>query len=456
MATEKKRFRFYWHLVWEFLRRHLAIVLGLIILIGTTFFLDLKFNLFQKKVFRIGLTGQYETQTLPQQVTRLISQGLVTVNPDGSYSPAAAKEWQINNEGKEYVFRLQDNLVWDDGRPLVASDINYSYQDLSVTTQDKQTLIIKLQEKFSPLLTLLSQPVFKKNLVGLGGDYKVKKVTYQGNFVNTINLEPKINNQPFLKIKFYPDEKSLRNAFKLGEVDIIWGVADSGQLVYYPNIKTQTELTNQQYNAIFFNLDDDLLGFKPLRQALSYATPKPQGKSRAKGPISPNSWAYNDFVKTYDLDLTHAKQLLEDNKEELPDEIKITLSTLPHLLETAEKTKQSWEQIGVKTNLQVVNFIPDNFQALLITQAIPQDPDQYWFWHSSQTRTNLTRLANLRIDQLLEEGRQAMDLKERREKYLDFQRFLLEEAPAVFISYPTYHYIYRQGFENTPVPLYNK
>jgi len=117
MATEKKRFRFYWHLVWEFLRRYLAIVLGLIILIGATFFLNLKFNLFQKKVLRIGLTGQYQAQTLPQQVTRLISQGLVTVNPDGSYSPAAAKEWQINNEGREYVFRLQDNLVWDDGRP---------------------------------------------------------------------------------------------------------------------------------------------------------------------------------------------------------------------------------------------------------------------------------------------------------------------------------------------------
>jgi peptide/nickel transport system substrate-binding protein len=455
MTTEKRRFRFYWHLFWEFLKRHRAIFAGLIILAGLTFFLDLKFSLFQRKTLRLGLTGQYETHTLPQEITKLVSQGLVEANPDGTYSPAAARDWQINNDGKEYVFWLEDDLSWDDGRLLTADDINYSYQDLSVTAQDKNTLIIRLKEKFSPLLTLLSRPVFKKNLIGLGGDYRVKKITYQGSFINSISLEPK-KDQPFLKIVFYPDEKSLRSAFKLGEIDIIWGVSDPGQLVYYPNIKTQAELTNQQYNAVFFNLDDDLLGFKPLRQALSYATPKPQGKSRAKGPISPDSWAYNDFVKTYDLDLVHARQLLEDNKEELPEEIEITLSTLPHLLETAEKTKKSWEEIDIKTNIQVVNFIPDNFQALLITQSIPQDPDQYWFWHSSQVQTNLTHLANLRIDQLLEEGRQTMDIKERREKYLDFQRFLLEESPAIFISYPTYHYIYRQGFENAQVPLYNR
>jgi peptide/nickel transport system substrate-binding protein len=455
MTTEKRRFRFYWHLFWEFLKRHRAIFAGLIILAGLTFFLDLKFSLFQRKTLRLGLTGQYETHTLPQEITKLVSQGLVEANPDGTYSPAAARDWQINNDGKEYVFWLEDDLSWDDGRLLTADDINYSYQDLSVTAQDKNTLIIRLKEKFSPLLTLLSRPVFKKNLIGLGGDYRVKKITYQGSFINSISLEPK-KDQPFLKIVFYPDEKSLRSAFKLGEIDIIWGVSDPGQLVYYPNIKTQAELTNQQYNAVFFNLDDDLLGFKPLRQALSYATPKPQGKSRAKGPVSPDSWAYNDFVKTYDLDLVHARQLLEDNKEELPEEIEITLSTLPHLLETAEKTKKSWEEIDIKTNIQVVNFIPDNFQALLITQSIPQDPDQYWFWHSSQVQTNLTHLANLRIDQLLEEGRQTMDIKERREKYLDFQRFLLEESPAIFISYPTYHYIYRQGFENAQVPLYNR
>ncbi len=456
MAIEKRRPRFYWNLTWGFLKRHRIVLVGLIVFFSFVAWLGLRFNFFQKQVLRVGLIGQHQAHTLPQQISRLIGQGLVEANQDGSFSPALAKDWQINNDGKEYIFHLQDNLFWNDGRPVLAQEINYSYQDLSVEAPDSKTLIIRLKESFSPLLTLLSQPVFRANLIGAGGDYSVKRTTHQGGYISSINLEPKTKDQPELRIRFYPDERSLRNAFKLGEIDIVWGVADPGQLIYYPNIRSQTEIASQQYNAIFFNLDDDLLGFKPLRQALSYATPKPQGKQRATGPISPYSWAHNDFVKAYDLDLDHAKKLLENNQEDLPEEIKINLTTLPHLLEVAEKTKESWEQIGVKTNVQVVNFIPDDFQAILITQAIPQDPDQYWFWHSSQIKTNLTRLANLRIDQLLEEGRQVSDLKERREKYFDFQRFLLEESPAVFISYPTRYYIYRQGFENALVPLYNK
>lgn len=456
MTTEKRFFRFYWNLLSSLIKRNRALIISIIILTGLTGWLGARFNLFREKILRIGLVGQYEAQSLPSSVGHLISQGLVKVNDDGSIAPAIAKEWQIDEEGKKYTFYLQENSIWDDNRLLTAEDINYSFQDLSVEAADKQTLVINLKEKFSPLLSLLSQPIFRKNLVGLGGDYRVKKISYQGNYFKTITLEPKQKENLPLQIKFYLDEKSLRNAFKLGEIDIVWGVADPERLVYYPNIVSRTEISTQQYNAIFFNLNDDLLGFKALRQVLAYAAPKPQGKQRAKGPISPDSWAYNDFVKTYDLDLTHAKQLLEENKDELPEEIEITLSTLPHLLETAEKTKESWEQVGIKTNIQVVNFIPDDFQALLTTQVIPQDPDQYWFWHSSQIQTNLTRLANLRIDQLLEEGRQVTDLKERRERYLDFQRFLLEESPAIFISYPTYHYIYRRGFENSPVPLYNK
>jgi len=454
--TPQKPIRFYWDLVTSFIKRNWIIITSLIILISLGSWAGVKFNFFQEKVLRIGLVGQYETQSLPASISNLISQGLVKSNDDGSISPAIAKEWQVEEDGKKYFFYLRDDLVWDDNHPLTAKDINYSFQDLSVEVREKYLLVISLKEKFSPLLSLLSRPIFKKNLTGVGGDYQVKKISYQGNYFKKIILTPKSKDSLPIQIKFYPDEKSLRNAFKLGEINVIWGVADPEKIIYYPNITSHAEINDQQYNAILFNLNDGLLGSKALRQALAYATPKPQGKQRAKGPISPTSWAYNDFVKTYDLDLTHAKQLLEENKDELPEKIEITLTTLSHLLETAEKTKESWEKIGVKTNIQVVNFIPDNFQALLTTQVIPQDPDQYWFWHSSQIQTNLTHLANLRIDQLLEEGRQITDLKERREKYLDFQRFLLEESPAIFISYPTYYYIYRRGFENTPVPLYNK
>ncbi|MDD3735449.1 MAG: ABC transporter substrate-binding protein, partial [Candidatus Pacebacteria bacterium] len=68
---------------------------------------------------------------------------------------------------------------------------------------------------------------------------------------------------------------------------------------------------------------------------------------------------------------------------------------------------------------------------------------------------NITHLNNPRLDQLLEEGRITTDKEKRRQIYADFQRFLLEESPAIFIEYPTYHYVFRHGFENATLPGYN-
>ncbi|MFA5795842.1 MAG: hypothetical protein WC885_01540, partial [Candidatus Shapirobacteria bacterium] len=75
--------------------------------------------------------------------------------------------------------------------------------------------------------------------------------------------------------------------------------------------------------------------------------------------------------------------------------------------------------------------------------GIPADPDQYTFWHSTQEKTNITHLNNSRIDKLLEEGRLTFNLQDRKKIYLDFQKFLLEESPVIFISYPTIYSVSR-------------
>jgi ABC-type transport system substrate-binding protein len=83
----------------------------------------------------------------------------------------------------------------------------------------------------------------------------------------------------------------------------------------------------------------------------------------------------------------------------------------------------------------VSNF-PDtnNYQLLLIGQESSIDPDQYFMWHSAQP-TNFTRYKNTRIDSLLERGPQETDVTERRAIYQEFQQFLLEDPPAIFLRY---------------------
>ena len=45
---------------------------------------------------------------------------------------------------------------------------------------------------------------------------------------------------------------------------------------------------------------------------------------------------------------------------------------------------------------------------------IPEDPDQYSIWHSTQDATNITHYESPRIDKLLEDGRSEIDTESRR------------------------------------------
>lgn len=444
--------RFYFFFLQSFLRRWFKVIIGIILILIAGLIARPQLKRLRQPTLRVGLVGQYTPESLPLSVKQLISQGLTKVEDNGQIKPQLADDWQISDDEKTYTIKLKKGLEWDDGKEVTAKDIHYPYSDLNLTVVDENTIQIKLKEKFSPLLSLLSQPVFRQHLIGIN-NHRAKKIQRRGQTIEALTLV-KSRQQPPLKIKFYASEEKLRRAFQLGEIDIIWGIKQPEKLINYPNIIAESKVSERQYTTVFFNLDKEFLEEKFFRQALAYATPKPQGNIRAKGPISRNSWAYNDFVKEYELDISHSQKLLEQN--EFDQEVTIQLATLPGLLDKAEEIKESWAKINVIAEIHVVNFIPNDFEALLITQQTSVDPDQYWLWHSSQKQTNITNLANPRIDQLLEEGRQILELEERRKKYLDFQRFLLEESPAVFISYPTYYYIFRRGFEDYSLPLYNK
>jgi peptide/nickel transport system substrate-binding protein len=185
------------------------------------------------------------------------------------------------------------------------------------------------------------------------------------------------------------------------------------------------------------------LGEKALRQALAYALEKNYGQSKALGPISPLSWAYSNEVKPYDYDFAKAKSLLKSitdtNKDFKPT---LKLLTVSSLLNEAEAIKKSWEKLGIKVEIGSFSQAGDDFDVLLAIQQVPLDPDQYAIWHSTQSG-NITHMRNARIDKLLEDGRKLQDIEERRKIYYDFQRFLVEELPVIFLYHPTAYDIER-------------
>lgn len=437
-------FRYIFRLVSTFLTKFKPIILIAVLLgIGVFYAIGLIIpSLGSSKTERVGITGRFTPTSLPPDILNLIGDGLTKVSPSGDVEPNIASSWQTPDRGKTWIFTIKQNLFWQDGKKVTSETVNYEFSDLETEKPDAQTLVFKLQNPYSPFPVVVSTPIFKKGLLGTG-DWRVKKISLSGGFVSAITLSDAKKNKKIYK--FYPTEERAKIAFELGEVDKISDIHNPSPLDSWKRIKTTKKTDSGEYVALFFNTQDKSLSEKNLRQALAYGIDKNSlGEQRAISPLSVDSWAYNPQVKPYNFDKDKAKSIIKDLPQEIKDNLFINLSTSPVLLSTAEKIAKNWEEIGVKTNIQVSSNISPDYQALLAIFDIPEDPDQYTLWHSTQTNTNITKYSNPRIDKLLEDGRTELNLEERKKIYLDFQRFLVEDSPAVFLFYPTTYTISRK------------
>ncbi|MFZ5366368.1 MAG: ABC transporter substrate-binding protein [Patescibacteria group bacterium] len=441
-----KKIRFTIRLLSLFLIRYrFLVILGFLLGIFFFFFLPQLSGFIPKRkpTETIGIVGRFRPSEIPLEIQNLISFGLTKLDQDGTSTPGIANDWKVEEGSKVYTFFLRDNLFWHDGSKVTASDINYNFQDVSVEILDPKTIRFRLKEPFSPLPEVVSRPVFKKGLVGVG-PYKVKKITKTGQFVEAISLDSLSREKPNLKYRFYPTEETGKIALKLGEVRKLVDLTNPNGFTNWKNIKVFSRVRQDRFVGIFLNTQKPYLEEKNFRQALAYTTKKEQGKTRAYGPLSPLSWAYSEDVKAYNYDLENAKRLLNkvlEKKEK--KEITIRLSTVPSLLSEAEKIKNSWQDLGVKVEIGAFTQLGEDFDILLATQEIPKDPDQYSLWHSTQTG-NITQFKNPRIDKLLEDGRKTQNREEREKIYFDFQRFLVEEVPVIFLYHPTTYEISRK------------
>jgi peptide/nickel transport system substrate-binding protein len=385
----------------------------------------------------IAIVGRFTQAEIPLFIQQQISPGLTTLATDGQVFPALAASWKVTDDNKTYVFTLDKTKKWQDGSPVRSQDLTYNFKDAIIEHPDDNTLIIRLTNAFSPLPVVVSRPIFKRGLLG-AGDYKVTTVRKNGQIIESLTLSPLASKSQLPKIKylFYASDGQASLAFKLGLARSLQEVSDTPDILSWPNVTRTAQSHPDRYVGIFFNTQDPIFtgaDGKNLRLALAYAIDKTRFENRAYGPINPNSWAYNPDLKHFDLDLPHAKQLLAKVGKQPKA---LTISVTPAYLQVAEDIKSDWAKLGLKIDTVVVPEVPNNYSVLIIAQANPPDPDQYNLWHSTQADTNLTGLSNPRIDKLLEDGRKAQDPAIRKAIYLDFQKYLVEEVPVIFLFHP--------------------
>jgi peptide/nickel transport system substrate-binding protein len=284
------------------------------------------------------------------------------------------------------------------------------------------------------------------------GDYRLGKINITSGFIQSLTLVSSHSDEATINYEFFPSEDAIRLAYLLGEVTEIDGISTSTtQSMNLHNFHNTQITKNPNYNqlvTLFFNNDDGTLSNKKLRLALMSATPTKfsEGQS-AYLPYSPLSKYYNKNITPRTEDFAYAKSLLQPSTSSLSGQVKppsiLTIQTFARYQSVAQSIAKAWKNLGINTQIQIVDGMPNQYQVFLGDFTIPQDPDEYTLWHSLGP-DNITHYKNLRIDDLLESGRETVDENKRKSIYDDFQKYLLDDAPAVFLYYPDEYTIVRK------------
>ena len=348
----------------------------------------------KREQFYIGIIGQYTIYALPEIVTDQLSVGLTAITDDGGVVPVLAQRWAVEQGGKTYRFVLKENLTWSDGSKIKPEEMQFNLKDATVATTVND-LIFQLPAEFSPFPSLVAKPLLKMSEqkvpfarnrplpVGIG-EYHVSDYSMRNNRLKELVVDSERERYVY---RFFQTEDDAETAFKQGKVDLLLDLVRKHEIYNWPTTTTTKRFNDNQYVALFFNLQDPLMA-KNTRQALSYITSKPSDDSRAIGPISSNSWAYLPGGKAYEKDWDRALERLFDDAPQLP--LIFTLTTTPTFSERAESIKTEWEAFGVyaveqcqlakaienkdlcpnmqiKVTLKISNFPDTNvFQLLLI------------------------------------------------------------------------------------------
>lgn len=447
MLKLKKTSRFFFWYLLSFTKKNfkifaISLFSGLILIISLTSITPIIKTIFFNQKRIIGLVGEYQINQLPDNIKSEISNGLIYVNEKGEIIPVLINSWEELNQGKEFRLHIKKGLYWNNGQPFTAYDVNYQFKDVQIKVIDNYTIVFYLKQKLAVFPNYLSQPIIKAPLNGVAGIYKTTTIRFdKEGYLKDIYLTPNKKNLPFIIYRFYRSQDDLITAYKLGEIREFKTRNNKIATKFkdWPNTKINKIIDYHQLMTLFFNLNNKLLKEKNVRQAINLAIAKKQFANQGSpsfGPIPPISWAYNPNLKRTIYDQEKAAQILSKYSS-ASQPARLKLSTYYAYTDEAEKIKQALKKIGLQIQIQYISHFDQNkFDLFLAYWKVPTDPDQYYFWHSTQERGNITHYKNIKVDKLLEDGRNSLNIEKRKKNYYKFQEVLNDDFPTDFLFYP--------------------
>ncbi len=385
-------------------------------------------------IFREGIVGTFTnanpvfaTTEVDLAVSKLLFAGLFKYDKGNNLTGDLAKSWRVDTTGKIYTVKLRPNLVWQDGKPLTAEDVAYTYAaiqnpdaesplrsnwvGIKAVATDKLTVVFTLPNPLSsfvynltngivpahllkklPMAGLRSAPFNTQSPVGAGpfvwNDIKIsgRNASSAQESIGLLPFKQYWAGQPQLRtfiVQAFAREQDMVDAYKSNQLNAMAGLK---QLPV--GMDDQTKVNSRNFiataaNMVFFRTSEGVLKDKIVRQALVGAADPSKITSqldypapRVKQPILASQFAYNPKYnqQTNQLDVA-AKQLDKAGWIAGPDGIRIKKTQrLSFTLVAADSKEQrmitktlkrQWLKLGVEMNISLRN--DDSFHAALVS-----------------------------------------------------------------------------------------
>jgi len=434
---------------------------------------------------RIGTDGPSE------HIDELLFDGLVERDPSFHFMPALAERWE-QPDPLTLVFYLRGGVRFHDGRAMTARDVVWSVESIrngavispkanayasidKVEAPDERTVVMHLKHPDNFLLTNLSTGALGIIPAGSGSDFWRRPVgTGPFRFVSQqIDQDVVIERNPLswsvtpklerVRFAVVPDAITESLELEKGSGDVAINSLPMDALAVLekrPNLRIDsTPGTQIQY--LNFNVRDPLLKDARVRQAISCAIDRGliirtlwDGHAQpAASLLPPRHWAWSGDGPRFDYDPARAEQLL-DQAGYLPgrDGVRMHLimktSTVEETRLLAVVLQQQLGRVGIALDLrtyETATFLSDVRRGAFQMYSLRwiggnEQPDIFTYVFAtanfSPVGANRGHYSNPRLDALLADAAAVTDMARRRDDYVEAQRILARDLPAINLWYP--------------------
>ncbi|MDO4542756.1 MAG: ABC transporter substrate-binding protein [Bacillota bacterium] len=403
-----------------------------------------------------------------------------------------ADDYQLSDDQLTWTITIKDGIVFHNGNPVDGNAVKSTLErllenndraasDLMVANieADGQKVMITTTEPNPTLINSLCDPYacivdasidtsnYSEMAIGTG-PYKV--VEYIAD--EQIKLEPNTdywNGDPkldSLTIRDIPDASTLASALESGEINAAYGIPYDSleRFKSDESFKVSQKATSRVF-MIYFNMNDEFIQDKTLRDAISMAVDKEAlanvvlaGAGTATKAAFPSNLSYGndeDMTNAKDFDLEGAKQLLADNgyidsdndgileKDGKPVELKMVTYTRTGLPQQAEAVQSGLRDLGLSVSYELVESAEDilnsgdfSLAPYAYVTAPTGDPLSYLnYTMGTDQGSNFGKYSNSEIDAKLREMSSEFDPEKRSQLAVEIQQLALADSAYCYMTH---------------------